>query len=56
MKLSAPKNITWIVALVIALLGLLGKLVEITFLTEYAFWFVLVAAVLLLLATWFEGL
>jgi hypothetical protein len=56
MKLSAPKNITWIIALVLAVLGLIGFLVTVPFLTTFAFWFEFVAAVLLLLATWMEGL
>jgi len=56
MKLSAPKQITWIIALVLAVIGLIGVLVTIPFITEYAFWFEFVAAVLLLLATWLEGL
>lgn len=51
MKLSAPKNVTWWVAVVLAVLGLLGQLKVLAFLTPYAFWLVLVAAVVLVLGT-----
>ena len=56
MKLSAPKQITWWIALVLAVVGLIGKLVTISVITTYAFWIVFVAALLLLLATYLEGL
>jgi len=56
MKLSAPKVITWWVALVLAVLGLLSSLVVIPVLSGFAFWLVLIAAALLLLATAIEGL
>lgn len=56
MKLSAPKQITWIIALVIGILGLIGYVVSLGFLTDIAFWLVLVALVLMLVATWIEGL
>jgi hypothetical protein len=51
MKLSAPKQITWFIALALAVLGLLGYLDLIKPLTQYAFWLALIAAALLLLAT-----
>lgn len=56
MKLSAPKNITFYIALIIAVLGLLGKFGVLAFLAPYAFWLVLVAFVLLALATLLKGL
>jgi 4-hydroxybenzoate polyprenyltransferase len=56
MRLSAPKVITWWVALVLAVLGLLASLVTIPVLSGIAFWLVLIAAALLLLATAIEGL
>jgi hypothetical protein len=56
MKLNAPKQITWIVAVVLAVIGLIGHLVTIPVLTPLAFWLVFVAAVLLLLATYLTGL
>jgi hypothetical protein len=55
-KLSSPKQVTWIVALVLAALGLIGKVGTVAILTQYAFWLVLAAAVLLLLACLVKGL
>jgi hypothetical protein len=56
MKLNAPKTITWWVAVIVGVLGILGKLVTITFITANAFWFVAAAFVLLALATFLKGL
>ena len=56
MKLSAPKNITWFIALALAVLGLLGYTKVISVLTPYGFWLALVAAALMLLATFVKGL
>jgi len=56
MKLSAPKQISWLIALILGILGLIGALFNLGFLTAYAFWFVFVALVLMLLATFLEGL
>jgi len=53
MKLSAPKNVTFYVALALGVLGILGFFIQLPLLTAYAFWLVflgflvLVAAVLL---------
>lgn len=55
MKLSAPKQITWIVALIIGLLGILATFVTIPVLTGYAFWLVVVAFVILVLSTALGG-
>jgi len=51
MSLSAPKETSWVIALVLVLLGLLASLVPIPSLAPYALWIVLAGAVLLLLAT-----
>lgn len=53
---SAPKNITWWIALILAVLGIIGKFASVPFLSQYAFWFVLASAVLLLIATRFRNL
>ena len=55
-KLSAPMQTTWIVALVLAALGVIGKVGTVAVLTQYAFWLVLAAAVLLLIACMVDGL
>jgi len=56
MKLSAPKNITWIIALVLGIIGLIAQLVTIPVISGLAFWIVLVGLLLMLLATYIEGL
>jgi heme/copper-type cytochrome/quinol oxidase subunit 1 len=56
MKLNAPKQITWWIALILGALGLLGTLVAIPVLSTLAFWLALVGLVLLLVATFVTGL
>ena len=51
MKLSAPKVITWWIAVVIGVLGILGHLTTIQFVSANAFWFVAIAFILLAIAT-----
>jgi len=54
--LSAPKDITWWIALILAVLGIIGYFVNGLFLSQYSFWFVIASAVLLLIATRLKGL
>ena len=54
--LSAPKNITWWIALILAVLGIIFHFVNVPSLSPFSFWFVVVSAVLLLIATRFKGL
>ena len=56
MKLSAPKQITWIIALLLGILGILGGLDVIPAIAGYAIWLVAAALVLLLVATTTKGL
>jgi len=56
MKLSAPKNITWWIAVIIGVLGILGNYTTIQFVSANAFWFVAFGFVLLALATLFKEL
>lgn len=56
MKLNAPKNITWWIAVVVGVLGILGSLVQIPLVSTYSFLFVVVGFVLLALATLLKGL
>ena len=51
MKLSAPKVITWWIAVIIGVLGILGHLTTIQFVSANAFWFVAIGFVLLVFAT-----
>ena len=56
MKLNAPKNITWWIAVIVGVLGVLGNFVAIPIVSGEAFWFVTVGFVLLALATYLKGL
>jgi len=57
MKLSAPKKITWLIALVIGLLAIVALFVgHDTFLFENKFWVMGIAWVLMMLATLLKGL
>ena len=56
MKLSEPKNLTFIIALVIALIALLSKFIAIPFVSDYAFFILLIGFVLLALANLLKGL
>jgi hypothetical protein len=51
MKLSAPKVITWWIAVGLGVLGLLGYTGTLATLGQYAFWLVMAGLVLLVLAT-----
>jgi len=59
MKLSAPKVITWVVALIVGVIGILihvGSLSIVAVPYGLGFWLVVVAFVLLLVATLMKGL
>ena len=56
MKLSAPKQITWFVALALAVLALIGETGVVAALSPYSFALAIIAAALLLLATIVKGL
>ena len=56
MRLSPPKQVTWFVALALAVLALLGHTNTIAAASPYAFWLALIAAALLLIATIVKGL
>jgi 4-hydroxybenzoate polyprenyltransferase len=56
MKPSAPKVVTWWVALILGVLGLLGFLGTIAALSPYAFWLALAGLALMLIATLVKNL
>ena len=57
MRLSAPKQITWIVALILGIVGILANLAAIPVITpELGFWLVVAGWALLLIATLMRGL
>ena len=55
-KLNAPKNVTWWIAVILGVLGILGTYIAIPVVSGFAFLFVAVAFVLLALATYLKGL
>ena len=57
MQLNAPKMITWIIALIIGVVGVLVNLGVLSFLSAtVGFWLVVLAFLLLLVATVVSGL
>jgi hypothetical protein len=56
MQLSAPTQIVWIISLVLGLVGLIGALVTIPFVTGIAFWLVLIGLIIMLVATMLKGM
>ncbi len=56
MKLSAPKQITWWISVVLIVVGVVAQFVDLSILTKYNFWIMTVSAVLLALATYLKGL
>ncbi len=49
MKLSPPTNLTFWIALVLGILGILGYLAAIPFVSENFFWFLTIGFILLVL-------
>jgi threonine/homoserine/homoserine lactone efflux protein len=56
MRLSQPKVITWWIAVILAVVGLVGELGVIPALADVGFWLVLIAFVLLAVANLVRGL
>ncbi|MBR5696851.1 MAG: hypothetical protein IKX43_11585 [Paludibacteraceae bacterium] len=56
MTLSAPKQIIWVIAVILGVLGILGYFVAIPFVTANGFWLVSAAFALLAIATLVKGL
>ncbi len=56
MKLSAPKQITWLISVVLVIVGVVAEFVDLSIVTDYNFWIVTAGAVLLALATYLQGL
>lgn len=57
MKLSAPRQVTWIIALILGIVGILANLTSIPVVTPaIGFWLVVVAWALLLIASITRGL
>lgn len=56
MKLSRPKVITWWIAIILGVFGILATLIPIPALSAYAFWLVVAGFVLLALSTYLKDL
>ncbi|HLD94678.1 MAG TPA: hypothetical protein VI703_10810 [Anaerolineales bacterium] len=56
MNLSAPKQLTFWVAVILGVLGIVGTYVTLPFVSAYAFWLLVVGFVLLALGNMMEGL
>lgn len=56
-RLTPPKTVSWILALLLLALGVLGTQIPLPFgLSAYAFWLVVASSVLLLVACLFKGI
>lgn len=56
MELNAPKKVTFYVAVVLFVLGLVGELAGVAFLAPFAIWLVVLAFVVLALGVALKGL
>lgn len=56
MKLSAPKFLTFIIAVILAVLGVIFFLAKVSVVYDYAIWFVVAGFVLLGLGNLIKGL
>jgi uncharacterized membrane protein YtjA (UPF0391 family) len=56
MKLTPPKVITWWIALILGVLGLLGYSGNLAAVSPYSFWLVLIGLALMLVATLIKNL
>ena len=55
MKISAPKQTTYFLSVVLLILGVIAKFVAIPFLSANAFWVVVVAAIILVIGCSIKG-
>jgi heme/copper-type cytochrome/quinol oxidase subunit 1 len=55
MRLSAPKQITFWIAVILAVLGILATLITIPVLSGFAFWLLVIGFVILALGNLIEG-
>ena len=56
MKLSAPTQLVWIIALVLGIVGIIASLVAIPVVSGFALWLVVIGWLLLVVATAMKGL
>ena len=56
MRLSAPKNITWWIAVILGVLGFLGNFMALPVLGASSFWLLFLGFAILAVATMTDGL
>jgi hypothetical protein len=56
MKLSAPKNITWWIAVILGVLGFLGNFMALPVIGGLSFWLLFFGFAILAVATMVDGL
>lgn len=56
MKLNAPKQITFLIALVVAVVGVISSFVAIPVLSGFAFWLVVIGFIILAAGNTIKGL
>jgi hypothetical protein len=56
MKLNPPKKVTWTLAVILGLAGILGTFFAIPVVSTFSFWLVVLGWLLLVLATYLKGL
>jgi len=56
LKLSAPSQIVWIIALILGIVGILGAMGIVVAIAPYGFWLVVAGWALLVIATIMRGM
>ena len=56
MKLNAPTQMVWYIALAVGIVGVLAALVTIPVLSGFAFWLVVIAWLILVVSTAMKGM
>ncbi len=55
MKLTPPTKNTFYISVLLLVLGLLGELVAVPFVSDYAFWFAFIGGAVLVLGNYMKG-
>ncbi len=55
MRLNAPKKLVWFISLFLGILGVLFSFISVNIISDYSIWMLIVAWVLLVLATALKG-
>jgi hypothetical protein len=55
MKLNAPTQGLWLIAVILGVLGILGRFVAIAYISTYSFWLVAIGFAVLVVGTKMKG-